>query len=399
MDSGFSYGPITASKTTFIIVLTLGALVGLLAGAAGWTGSGDPIGGSVLARLTDDQVVEEAVPPADEVYRRSVGAVVKIIAFDVRAGRYATAPGDSGTGFVVASDGCIVTCAHVVSPSGSPVSRVRVMFRTSAQAGRSVEGAVVGVDAATDLAVVRVDPRAVDLTVLPLGDSDSLEVGDTVYSLGNALDYDFSMTQGIVSALHRVLLGPGDALIREGVQTDAAVNSGDSGGPLLDARGMVVGVNERIATPGGAPMGNVGLAFAVPVDTVKDVLRQLRTTGTVVRPWIGVEALTITPAAVRLLKPGADHGILLVDVTADGPAAAAGLRGGERTVPVPGQPGRTVSAGGDVITALNGRPVSSTDDLVDCVQALKPADCLSVTYVRGGRTATATITVGVRPVP
>ena len=253
MDSGFSYGPITASKTTFIMVLTLGALVGLLAGAAGWTGGGDPAGGSVLARLTGDQVVEEAVPPADEVYRRSVGAVVKIVAFDVRAGRYATAPGDAGTGFVVASDGRIVTCAHVVSPSGSPVSRVRVMFRTSAQAERSVDGAVVGVDAATDLAVVRVDPRAVDLTVLPLGDSDSLEVGDTVYSLGNALDYDFSMTQGIVSALDRVLVGPGDVVIREGVQTDAAVNSGDSGGPLLDARGMVVGVNERIATPGEPP--------------------------------------------------------------------------------------------------------------------------------------------------
>ena len=206
------------------------------------------------------------------------------------------------------------------------------MFRTGALGERSVEGAVVGVDAATDLAVVRVDPHAVDLTVLQLGDSGSLEVGDTVYSLGNALDYDFSMTQGIVSALHRVLFGPGDALIREGVQTDAAVNSGDSGGPLLDARGVVVGVNERIATPGGAPTGNVGLAFAVPVDTVKDVLRQLRTTGTIVRPWIGVEALTITPAAVQLLEPGADRGVLLVDVTADGPAATAGLRGGERTV-------------------------------------------------------------------
>jgi S1-C subfamily serine protease len=379
------------------MVLALGALVGLLAGGAGWAGD-EPIGGSLPARLGGDPAAPAGLP-ADEIYRRSVGAVVKIIAFDVRAGRYATAPGDAGTGFVVADDGRIVTCAHVVSPSGAPVSRVRVMFRTGALGERSVEGAVVGVDAATDLAVVRVDPRAIDLTALPLGDSGGLEVGDTVYSLGNALDYDFSMTRGIVSALHRILLGPGDALIRDGIQTDAAVNSGDSGGPLLDARGVVVGVNERIATPGGAPTGNVGLAFAVPVDTVKDVLQQLWTTGTIVRPWIGVEALTITPAAVQLLDLGTDRGILLVDVTEDGPAATAGLRGGGRTVAVPGQPGRTVSAGGDVITALNGRPVSSTDELVDCVQALKPADRLSVTYVRGGRTMTATITVGVRPAP
>ena len=239
-----------------------------------------------------------------------------------------------------------------------------------------MDGAVIGIDSGTDLAVVRVDPKAVDLVILPLGDSDGLEVGDTVYSVGNGLDYDFSMTEGIVSALHRVLLGPNDALIRDGIQTDAAVNVGDSGGPLLDARGAVVGVNEQIATPGGVPTGNVGLAFAVPVDTVRDVLHQLRTTGTVVRPWIGVEALTITPAAVQLLGLESDRGILLVGVTPDGPAASAGLRGGDRVVSVPGSAGRTVTAGGDVITAMDGRPMASTDDLVDRVQALRPGDVL-----------------------
>ncbi len=245
--------------------------------------------------------------------------------------------------------------------------------------------------------MVRVDPDAVDLVVLPLGESDGLEVGDTVYSVGNGLDYDFSMTQGIVSALHRVLLGPNDAIIRDGIQTDAAVNVGDSGGPLLDARGAVVGVNQQIATPGGVPAGNVGLAFAVPVETVKDVLRQLQATGRVVRPWIGVEALTVTPAAVQLLGLDTERGILLVDVPPGGPAASAGLHGGDRVVPVPGSPGRSVAAGGDVITALGGRPIASTDDLVDCVQALTPGDVLRVSYVRDGRAAQAVITVGSRP--
>ncbi len=387
MKSRFTYGPVTASRLTFVVMLALAALLGLAVGAGRWTWVGDA-----------PAAVEDGLP-ADEVYRRAVEGIVKIVAFDVRDGDYVTACGEAGSGFVVADDGRIVTCAHVVSPSGTPVTRVRVVVRTGELGERSLEGAVVGVDWATDIAVVRVDPDAVDLMVLPLGDSDGLEVGDTVYSLGNALDYDFSMTQGIVSALHRVLHGSHDALIRGGIQHDAAVNVGDSGGPLLDSRGAVVGVNQQIATPGGQPTGNAGLAFAVPASTVKDVLRQLRTTGTVVRPWIAIEALTITPAAVGLLGLEVACGILVVDVTPDGPAAAAGLRGGDRQVAVPGQPGRTVRAGGDVITALDGRAVHDTDDLVDCVQALSPGDRLPVTYVRDGRAMTTVIVVGVRPGP
>ena len=385
MKSRFSYGPVTASRLTFVVLLALAALLGLAVGAGRWTW------------VDEAPAAAEDGLPADKVYRRAVEGVVKIVAFDVRDGDYSTACGEAGSGFVVADDGSIVTCAHVVSPRGTPVTRVRVVFRTGELGERSLEGAVVGVDWATDIAVVRVDPDAVELGVLPLGDSGGLEVGDTVYSLGNALDYDFSMTQGIVSALHRVLRGSHDALIRGGIQHDAAVNVGDSGGPLLDSQSTVVGVNQQIATPGGQPTGNAGLAFAVPVGTVKDVLHQLRTTGTVVRPWIAIEALTITPAAVGLLGLEVACGILVVDVTPDGPAAAAGLRGGDRQVAVPGQPGRTVRAGGDVITALDGRSVHDTDDLIDCVQALRPGDRLPVTYVRDGRAMTTVIVVGVRP--
>jgi S1-C subfamily serine protease len=388
-------GQVPGGTTAMGVVLALAVLLGVLAGRVGLIadGAGGALGWSGAAGAS------RAALPADEIYRRSVSGVVKIVAFDAPAGGYAAMTGKDGTGFVADADGRIVTCAHVVSPDGSPVSRVRVVFRSGEAGERIADGVVIGVDSASDLAVVRVDPRVAPLTVLPLAGAGELEVGDTVYALGNALDYDFSMTRGIVSALHRVLTGPADATIRDGIQTDAAVNVGDSGGPLLDERGRVVGANERIATPGGAPTGNVGVAFAVPVSTVRDVLRQLEATGRVVRPWVGVEALTISQAAVQLLQPGADRGILLVGVEPDGPAAAAGLRGGDRSVAVPGQPGRVVVAGGDVVTALGGRPVTSTDDLVDCVQALRPGDRLPVGYVRDGKRLTTVVVVGVRPEP
>jgi S1-C subfamily serine protease len=390
MDLGFTQG--LGGRITIALMFVLFVVV-LLSGWAGLVAGGT--GGS--PGLTGGAGPRQAALPADEIYRRSIAGVVKIVAFDAPSGGYATLAGSAGTGFVVAADGRIVTCAHVVSNDGSPVERVRVLFRAGEAGERSADGVVIGVDAGSDLAVVRVDPRSVPLTVLPLAGAGRLEVGDTVYALGNALDYDFSMTRGIVSALHRVLTGPSDATIRDGIQTDAAVNSGDSGGPLLDEHGRVVGVNERIATLYGAPTGNIGLAFAVPVSTVKDVLEQLETTGEVVRPWIGVEALTISQAAVQLLRLQTKSGILLVGVEPHGPAAAAGLRGGDHVVAVPGQPGRTVVAGGDVVTALGGRVIASTDDLVSCVQGLEPGDRLPVSYVRDGRSLTTVVVVGVRP--
>jgi S1-C subfamily serine protease len=396
MQPSIVSGPVSGGKLTVVVVLVWVLVLGVLAGRMTW---GEGVGSGLLPPGRGPSQAGAAGLPADEMYRRTVGGVVKIEAFGTRKGTDATSPGEAGSGFVVAADGRIVTCAHVVAPARALPARVRVVFRAGEIGERSLDGAVVGVDAVNDLAVVRVDPRAAQLTVLPLGGPDGLEVGDTVYALGNALDYDFSMTRGIVSALHRVLVGPGEATIRDCIQHDAAVNAGDSGGPLLDERGVVIGVNERIATPDGAPVGNVGLAFAVPVGTVRDVLRQLEASGEVVRPWVGVEALTISPAAVRLLDLDVESGLLLVDVTPGGPAAAAGLAGGDRVVAVPGQPGRTVAAGGDVVTELDGHAVTCTDDLVACVQGHRPGDRLSVTYVHGGRTATTVIVVGARPGP
>jgi S1-C subfamily serine protease len=400
MATGFSHQSGRPGVTVVALLLALSActMLALLAtGPPHWAWSTES-GGDATRAWADGAYTAAtggAPLPADEIYRDTVAGVVKITAFDVADSEVAAAPGDSGSGFVVNADGSILTNAHVVSPGGKPVSHVDVVFKTGDSAERHVDGAVLGTDETADLAVVRVDPHAVDLTVLPLGDSAGLEVGDRVFAIGNALDYDFGMTEGIVSGLHRVLLGPDKTLIREGIQTDAAVNAGDSGGPLLDDRGAVIGVNERIATAYGAPAGNIGLAFAVPIDTAKDVLEQVRKTGTVIRPWIGIEGLSITPAAVQLLGLTCTCGVLVVALQPDGPAALAGLRGGDHVVPIPGSSGAVV-AGGDIITRLGGRPVESMADVVDCVQATRPGDRLAVTYVREDAPVEAVITVGMR---
>ena len=297
---------------------------------------------------------------------------------------------------MVRDDGRIVTCAHVVCPSGEPVSRVRVVFRNGEVAERSVDGAVS--------VSTRHGPRRGEGGPgrrRPGGPAarrfGRLEVGDTVYSVGNGLDYDFSMTEGIVSALHRVLLGPNDAIIRDGIQTDAAVNVGDSGGPLLDARGSCRRRQraDRDAR-GECPRATSGWPSPCP-----------STRSGTSSASCGPPARSFGPGSVSRRSPSrrppssfwasSDRGILLVGVTPDGPAASAGLRGGDRVVSVPGSAGRTVTAGGDVITAMDGRPMASTDDLVDRVQALRPGDRLDVTYLRDGRVLQAVITVGSRP--
>jgi S1-C subfamily serine protease len=332
--------------------------------------------------------------PADLIYRASIRGVVKIISCEPRAAAGLQAPSSSGSGFVVDRRGTILTNAHVVTPGGMSVRRVLVIVLDRSGSERRVNGTVMGTDAATDVAVVHVEARGLDLDALPLGKASDLAVGDRVYAIGNPLDYDFSMTAGIVSALHRVVRGPGNAAIGEAIQTDAAVNSGDSGGPLLDAAGRVVGINEQIATEETGGSGNIGLAFAVPIEAGVDVLRQLSRTGRVRHPWLGIEGLTITPELVSLLKLKVETGVLLVAVSPEGPAERAGLRGGSRAVRVSG---RTISAGGDIVTAINGRRITGMADVVNLVQAGTPGSIVAVTYARGDAEGSTHVTLGVQP--
>jgi S1-C subfamily serine protease len=298
-----------------------------------------------------------------------------------------------GSGFVVSLKGrdYILTNAHVVSESGARASRITVMFKGSGSQTRSVKGTIRGIDTQSDVAVVTVDAAGLKLNPLPMGDSDKVQVGEPVVAIGNPLALEFTLTSGIVSAIHRDLSPQSGTNIFNGIQTDAAINPGNSGGPLIDAAGNVIGINESIESTTG---GNQGLGFAVPIDTAKNSLTQLVTTGHVTYPWMGVSLQTLTPDLAKTLKYAVSQGALVDTVKAGSPAAKAGIHGGTSTVTVQGT---RFTVGGDVITAVNGKPVTSAQDLVQAIAAYKPGDVVTLTVNRHGASSDVKVTLGTRP--
>ncbi|MEI6451122.1 MAG: trypsin-like peptidase domain-containing protein [Actinomycetes bacterium] len=213
-----------------------------------------------------------------QIYQKHAASVVEITAtfpgsYDIWGQQ--TGGGQAlGTGFVVSEDGYILTNAHVVSQSGQAVSTVTVTFKGEGTQGAQVEGTVLGADESTDVALIKVDPsQSPGLLPIPLGDSSKVTVGEAVVAIGNPLGLDFSLSSGVVSATNRELQSPNGATISDGIQTDAAINSGNSGGPLINAKGQVIGINEQIASQGG---GNEGIGFAVPINTAVQVMEQIK---------------------------------------------------------------------------------------------------------------------------
>jgi putative serine protease PepD len=267
--------------------------------------------------------------------------------------------GGSGTGFVIDERGTIVTNAHVVGQS----SQASVRFGDS---GATVDAEVLGSDPSTDLAVLRVDPsRAGDLHPLALADSDDVRVGDDVVAIGHPFGLDRTATAGIVSGLGREIRSPNGFSIDEVIQTDAAINPGNSGGPLVDGRGRVVGVNSQIAT--GAGGGNVGVGFAVPANTVREVVPRLASGQTIERPYLG-----LTTAA-------GSAGVEVQAVTPGSPAARAGLRSG------------------DVVVSVDGHAVSEPGDVTDALDGHEPGDSVEVEVERDGSRERLDVTLGTRP--
>ena len=219
-----------------------------------------------------------------------------------------------GSGFVVSTDGTILTNAHVVEQDGTKASSVTVAFRQGTdQTTDDIEARVLGVDQTSDVAVLRIDPSGRDLTPLPLGDSAKVTIGQWVVAIGNPLGFDFSLTQGIVSGLGRDLPAPNGAIIPNGIQTDAAINQGNSGGPLLDQNGNVIGINEQIASETGSFSG---LGFAIPIDLAKTVMQQITTTGRATHAFLGIRGTTVDQQLAQALDLPVDRGVLVVAVNA-----------------------------------------------------------------------------------
>jgi S1-C subfamily serine protease len=294
----------------------------------------------------------------------------------------------TGSGFLIDTEGHIVTNNHVVE--GATKVTVKLGSENSTHPAE-----VVGSDPASDVALLKVDLPAAQLHPLALGDSSKVQVGDPVVAIGNPFGLDRTVTSGIISALQRQIQAPNGFSINHVIQTDAAINPGNSGGPLIDSSGSVIGINSQIQTGGGSG-GNVGIGFAVPINTAREVVKQIETNGKVEHAYIGITGGTVTPAIAEALKLPTKQGVLVNEVVKDGPADKAGIEGGETEATIEGAP---VRLGGDVITEVDGEPIASMEDLIDAIDADKPGDEMKITLLRGNDAEEKTVTVklGVRP--
>jgi S1-C subfamily serine protease len=276
----------------------------------------------------------------EDIYKADAPGVVSVIT--------SLADGQAeGSGIVLDTSGYILTNEHVIAGQQG----VRVSFSNN----DNVKARVVGTDKSTDLAVLKVDLPASALHPLPLGSSDSVEVGDSVVAIGNPFGLDRTLTAGIVSALHRQISAPNYFTIGNAIQTDAAINHGNSGGPLLDRAGAVIGINAQL--PANSDVnGNVGIGFAIPIDVAKAVIPQLEQTGHAEHPWLGLDGDTIDSGLASAEHVAAKQGVLIENVFSHSPIAKAGLVGGTSPVVVNGM---SYCIGGDVITAVDGEPVGS----------------------------------------
>ncbi|HJW70870.1 MAG TPA: trypsin-like peptidase domain-containing protein [Candidatus Binatia bacterium] len=382
--------------------------------AAGLLGSAFALGGAALLGGFDDGTTTVSVqtPPVagpislkqagtaltvNQIFRRAAPGVVQVTATQTvtspSVDPFFGLPTPStqqaealGSGFVIDKAGHIVTNYHVVEGAKS----VDVSFSNN----ESRKAKVVGVDPSTDIAVLQVDAHARALTPLPLGNSDSVHVGDSVVAIGNPFGYDRTVTTGIVSALQRVIQAPNSYSIDHVIQTDAALNKGNSGGPLLDARGEVIGVNSQISTGGSGTSGNVGIGFAVPINTVRTVAAQLISSGHVNHAYIGITAQPVSKSAARLFHLPVSHGLLVAGVQSGSGAAKAGLRAAKQSATLAGE---TYPLGGDLIASVDGTPLYSIDQLRDAIANKQPGDDVKLGVYRGSDKRTVTVTLGRQP--
>jgi len=376
--------------------------------AASLLGGGAALAGAWgLGAFDEETRAAEAIPIVDrssgatsgaatidvaEIYRRNAPGVVQITS--TSSGASSTdafgnaVPGQEqqalGSGFVLDKDGHIVTNFHVVDSA----TEIEVSFSNQ----DTVSARVVGTDPSTDLALLEVDADATALTPLALADSDAVEVGDPVVAIGNPFGLERTATAGIVSALQREVRAPNNYTIDHVIQTDAPINSGNSGGPLIDADGRVIGVNSQIQTGNGGGGGNVGIGFAVPSNTVKSVVAQLLDDGQVDRAYLGVTLRDVDAEVAGVLKLPTDEGVLVGSVQDGSAADEAGIEGGDTQVVVAGQ---SYQLGGDMIVAVDGRDVASVDELREAIAMHEPGETVKLTVVHAdGKRETVSAKLG-----
>jgi S1-C subfamily serine protease len=377
-----------------------GVVVGvffLLAISAGWVDSGDE-----SAALSSQAAPAAPIASRDqggdtnvvgEIYKRD-GQGVAFIEADQPAreaspfepfGQPEGGGTATGSGFVIDEEGHLLTNNHVVADA----TKISVKLGSD---DKTYPAKVVGTDPATDVALLKVDVPSDKLHPIALGDSSELEVGDPVVAIGNPFGLDRTVTSGIVSALQRQIEAPNGFSISHVIQTDAAINPGNSGGPLIDAEGRVVGINSQIETGGGG--GNVGIGFAIPINTAREVADQIEQNGKVQHAYLGISGGTITPDLAKALNLPVEKGVLVAEAVKGGPAAEAGVEGGNTEATIEGA---SVTLGGDIITALDGRKISGMEELVNIVNGKKPGDEIEVRLLRGGDEKTVTVKLGNRP--
>ena len=386
------------------------ALAGLLAAAL--LGGGIALGGAAAfgklgnkTTIIREEVASRSSAPAafrqgkqrsiNEIYRASAPAVVHIetttrvkqSADPFFGNPFGTSQTQRalGSGFVIDKAGHIVTNYHVAQGA----SLIQVSFSNNER----FKAKVVGVDPSTDVAVLKVNVKSRALKTLTLGNSDNVRVGDQVIAIGNPFGLDRSVTAGIVSAVQRRIEAPNNLSIAHVIQTDAALNHGNSGGPLLNAQGEVIGVNAQIET-GGQTQGNVGIGFAIPINTVKAVVAELIKHGKVQHAFLGIEGKTLQPNIARLFHLPVTSGVLIASVRPNTGAAKAGLKAATNQITVEGE---SWPAGGDVIVKADGQPVPTIERLIDFISTKKPGDKIGLEVIRGTSRVHLSVTLGRQP--
>src|SRR6266403_2206723 len=381
----------TAANTSNRARIVLAALVLIL--GVYWAGARygprQPSSVEALPRSAATDAQRDAALTTDEsinvrIYRQASAAVANIL---TKATEYdffmdPVPVEGAGSGFVIDPRGYILTNFHVVEGAQS----IEVVLGDQSHHAAKF----IGADQRNDVALIKIDPKGKKLAALPLGDSSALQVGQKVLAIGNPFGFQSTLTTGIVSALGRTVQTSQTTFIDEAIQTDAAINRGNSGGPLINSHGEVIGINSAIYTPTGT---TAGIGFAIPINTAKSIANDLITDGRVHRAFLGVETLPVGGWLGEALDLPIQEGLLVEVATPRGPAAVAGIRGGDRLV----QAGmRRIHIGGDVIVAIDGHKVAGQLDVNVVLNRKRPGDTVNVSVYRGGKKMDIPVKLGER---